>query len=252
MKHPLNEFFDTIFIISIKRNQQRLAAFLQQNSNLDVEVFEGIDGRELYPDVDHPRNFPSEFFEEHKLCYNRCKNWNKGQLGCAMSNLFVQKAIVQRQISKALILEDDAFILEERLGYFQQALDELPAGWELFYLGFNPTSRWAENPYTRLLLRFKHVLVPNFTEGMSSGNLLRRYFPVSFSERLNRPGIYGGTHAYALSYAGAKTITALDTPLQYGFDTSLMHANYHQLINSYSLKKPLIIPNDQFETSLIN
>lgn len=252
MKHPLNEFFDTVFIISIKRNQKRLDEFLNRNPNLEVEVYEGVDGKELYPEIDHAREFPPDFFEQHQLSYDRCKHWNKGQLGCAMSNVLVQKKIVQMQINKALILEDDAFLLEERFEYFKQALNELPADWELFYLGFNTTSRWSQNPYTRLLLRLKHFITPRITEGMSSGTISGRYFPVSFSARLNKPGIYGGTHAYALSYAGAKKIVALDTPLRYGFDTSLMYANYHKLINSYSLKKPLIVPNNQFETSLIN
>ncbi|MBY0476818.1 MAG: glycosyltransferase family 25 protein [Chitinophagaceae bacterium] len=252
MTHPLNTFFDKVFIISIKRNEQRLQSFLQQNPDLKVEIFDGVDGRMLFPEIDQVFKFPLYFFEQNKLSYERCKRWNKGQLGCAMSNLFLQKKIVSEQIGKALIMEDDAFIKTESLLFFQKALLELPKDWDLFYMGYNPPSRWSENLFTRQLLRIKHFIKPAFSEGLSSGALGKRYFSESFSSHLNKPGIYGGTHGYALSYEGAKKILTIDTPLQFGFDTTLMYANYHKLLNSYSLKKPLIIPNSDFVTSLIN
>ena len=87
---------------------------------------------------------------------------------------------------------------------------------------------------------------------MSSRGLGKHFLTSSFSKRLNKPGLYTGTHAYALSYEGAKKIVAIDTPLRYGFDTTFMYANYNRLINSFSLKKPLFIPNGKFDSSLVN
>lgn len=252
MPHPLNVFFDKVFIISIKRNQQRLETFIETNSDLDVEIILGIDGKELYPTIEYVSNFPMSFFEENQLSPDRCKCLNKSQLGCAMSNLLVQKEIVKRNLKNALILEDDAFLLSKELLVFQRAVLELPPGWELFYLGFNAPSKWAAHPLTRILLKIKYFIKPALISGMSSANLQKRFFLSSFSKHINLPGIYVGSHAYALSNDGAKKIIFIDTPLQYGFDTTLMHASYHKLINSYSLKKPLFIPNPIFETSLIN
>lgn len=73
MTHPLNEFFDKVFIISIKRNEQRLYSFLQENKDLQVELFEGIDGKMLFPDIEFVSQFPGYFFEQNKLSYDRCK-----------------------------------------------------------------------------------------------------------------------------------------------------------------------------------
>lgn len=252
MTHSLNAFFDKIYVISIKRNSDRLNEFLNKYSNLKVEVFQGIDGKELFPKLEFVGMFPKTFFNENKLSYDRCKIWNKGQLGCAMSNLLVQKQIVKEKLNKVLILEDDAYLIEDRIAYFQSAILELPQNWELFYLGYNPISRWSENKFTRSLLKIKHLVKPTNTHGLSSRVLNKQFFSKSYSKNLNIPGVYGGTHAYALSYEGAKKIVDLDTPLKHGFDTTLMFANYHKLIKSYSLKKQLIIPNLIYPSTLIN
>lgn len=250
--HPLNAFFDKIFIISIRRNRSRLESFLAKNCHLEVEVFNGVDGKELFPKLPYVGQFPITFFHENQLSYQRCSCLNKGQLGCAISNLLVQKTIVEKQIKKALILEDDAYLLSHRLKIFDLALHELPPDWELFYLGYTSISKWSEQPLLRFILRMKHFLKPSFVEDLSTGSLNKRVFSSNYSKTLRIPGIYTGTHAYALSLEGARKIVMLDTPLQYGFDTTLFRANYHKLINAFAMKKPLFIPDANFETSLIN
>ena len=252
MGHPLNVFFDKVFVISIHRNHQRLEMFLKSNPDLEIEIFPGIDGKELFPSIEYVCNFPMNFFVDNQLLYDRCQIWNKGQLGCAISNLMVQKEIIKRKLPKVLVLEDDAFLLINQMPHFIEATKELPDNWDLFYLGFNPISQWSEHPFKRMLLRIKYFVKPTSSNGMNSNKGQKRFLSSSFSENLNIPGIYTGTHAYALSYQGAKKIIAVDTPLQYGFDATLMHVNYNKLINSYSLKKSLFIPNQKFSTSLIN
>ncbi len=252
MIHPLNKYFDKIFLISIKRNSSRLLNFSSKYPTIEFEIFPGVDGKELFPSIEFIKDFPIDFFKTNNLSFDRCKVWNKGQLGCAMSNYLVQQEIVKRKLNKVLILEDDALLLENMLDYFQSAILELPEYWDLFYLGFNPLSKWSENSFTRFLLKLKHFIRPTITEGLSSGNLCKRYFPSSFSTKLNKPGLYGGTHAYALTYEGALKILDIDTPLKFGFDTTLMYANYNMLLKSISLKKPLFVPNPIFDTSLVN
>ena len=168
MVHELNCFFDKIFIISIKRNSKRLELFLKENPLLNVEIYTGVDGHELYPEIEYVHNFPQSFFKENKLDYDRCRTFNKGQLGCALSNRNVQERIVDLQISKTLILEDDAFYFSQNINIFKKAINELPSNWELFYLGYNPVSRWSENVFFRLLLQVKYFLLPVMVEGNKS------------------------------------------------------------------------------------
>jgi GR25 family glycosyltransferase involved in LPS biosynthesis len=166
--------------------------------------------------------------------------------------LSVQKLIIEKKLNRVLILEDDAYIIEHQLPLFKYAIAQLPQDWDLFYLGFNPISRWSENRFTRIAVKIKHFFKPSITEGLSSSSFNKQFFPQSYSKNLNIPGVYGGTHAYALSHEGAKKIVELDTPLKHGFDTTLMFANYHKLIKSFSLKKQLIIPNPIYPSTLIN
>lgn len=250
--HPLNKYFDKVFIITIGRNSHRLDTFLKKNPFLKIEIFQGIDGKELYPKIEYVYNFPKEFFIENQLDYDRCKTLNKGQLGCAMSNRNVQIEIVKLKIPKALILEDDALYLEKNLSVFCKALQEIPLNWDLFYLGYNPISKWSEVMILRIIARIKYLIFPVVVEGHRSSTLKKRFFSKRYSANLNIPGIYTGTHAYALSYEGACKTTALDTPLKHGFDTLLMYANYNNLLKAFSLKKPLFLPNSNFETTLIN
>lgn len=252
MAHQLNDFFDRIFIISIDRNKHRLDIFLKNNPGLNVEIFKGVDGKNLYPQIKNVSQFPKSFFKNQNLDFNSCSRFNKGQLGCAMSNFLVQQEIIEKKFEKVLVLEDDAFLLTENLALFTNAILELPSNWEMFYLGFNPISKWAEHRGLRFIVKLKHLIKPVNTHGMSSASFHYRFFPKHFSKSLNIPGIYFGTHAYALSYLGAQKLVELDTPLKKGFDIMLMHSNYYKLLISYSLKKQLFIPNNNFQSSLIN
>jgi len=225
--------------------------FINKHKDLELEIIKGIDGTALFPAVEFIWQFPKEFFIENNLDYKRCAGWNKGQLGCAMSNLLVQKEILHRKLSNALILEDDALLIDSNLEYFVDSIKELPKSWELFYLGYRD-SKYFANRITRALLRIHYKLSPVVIQNKAS-NVKGKYFLAeNFSKHLYKPGIYMGTHAYALSYNGAKKIVDLDSPLQYGFDTTLMHACYHNLVEGYALKEKLFQSNPKFETSLIN
>ena len=168
MAHPLNNFFDKIYIISIDRNQYRLDMFLKTNPDLTIEIFKGVDGKHLYPEIENVSQFPQSFFHENYLDYKSCSRFNKGQLGCAMSNMLVQKEIIKKKLAKVLVLEDDAFLLSKNLSIFTRATLEMPDNWELFYLGYNPISKWAEYRCLRLIMRLKFLITPVSIEGMSS------------------------------------------------------------------------------------
>ena len=180
MIHPLNQYFDQIFVISIDRNKKRLESFLRQNSGMSVEVFQGFDGKQIYPEIESISQFPSSFFIKHNLNFDRTIYWNKSQLGCAMSHYYLQKEIVKRKLLKTLILEDDSIIIKENIQPFVESCNEIPESWELFYLGYNPVSRWSENIFTRQLLRFKHFVFPVSPEVLKSGSLTNRFFQFHF------------------------------------------------------------------------
>jgi len=249
--HILNEFFDKIYVITIPRNKERLDLFLSQKKGIEIELFNGVDGKTLYPEIPFTRDFPISFFEENGISADRGRSFNKGQLGCALSNLLLQKEIVRLKLKNALILEDDAVLVPGQLDYFENAINQLPTNWELFYLGYNNMSKWTNNFFTRMILLAKYNIWPIAVEGKKSNVRGKNFFSKPYSKLLYVPGVYYGTHAYALSFAGAQKIVKIDTPLQYGYDATLMHACYNKLLNAFSLRAPLFVP-DGGETTLIN
>lgn len=248
--HPLNLFFDKIFVISIPRNKERLVSFLKNNPDIEVEIFNGIDGRELFPHISHVAQFPIDFFEDSNISYEWAKIRNKGQLGCALSHFLLRKQIFELKIKKTLIFEDDTISVLYKINYLENALRELPHDWELFYLGYTNMSRWVSNPITRGLIKLKYNLKPVSVHGKISGNPAKMFFPKSFSKHLDLAGMYTGTHAYALSLQGAEKIVNFNSPLQYGSDTGLMHACYHKIVNGFALKKQIFIPQPGVQSSL--
>jgi glycosyl transferase family 25 len=237
--HILNRIFDKIYVISIPRNKQRLDDFYKRTQGIEIELFTGVDGKRFFPEFVHITEFPQPFFKEHNLVYDEVRIFNKGQLGCAMSHINIQREIIRLKLKKVLILEDDTFILSGQLKYFEEALRELPDDWELFYLGYTNVSRWVNNPLSKILLEMKYKLKPAFLDNYRSDEKGKMFLPKSFSKHLFTPGIYTGTHAYAISGSGAQKIVDYSSPIKYLSDMALMYGCYNKIVKGFALKKPL-------------
>ncbi|WP_426577120.1 glycosyltransferase family 25 protein [Xenorhabdus stockiae] len=90
-----------IFVINLKSNSERRLTIQQQADalNLDIEFIDAVYGIQLSDD------------EISQLVYDypECR-LTKGEIGCALSHLFIYKKIISENISCALVLEDDAVL----------------------------------------------------------------------------------------------------------------------------------------------
>ncbi|PHM70362.1 lipooligosaccharide galactosyltransferase I [Xenorhabdus sp. KJ12.1] len=90
-----------IFVINIKSNLDRRLAIQRQADTLSlhIEFIDAVNGAELTD------------CEVSKLVYDypNCR-LTKGEIGCALSHLFIYEKIIKEKISHALILEDDAIL----------------------------------------------------------------------------------------------------------------------------------------------
>ncbi|MEE3652204.1 MULTISPECIES: glycosyltransferase family 25 protein [unclassified Brenneria] len=88
------------FIINLKEKVQRRENIVNQCSELglDYEIFPAINGYQL-SETDK---------KTHTLPLNMLNT--PGELGCALSHLFLYKKIIDQNIPNALILEDDALL----------------------------------------------------------------------------------------------------------------------------------------------
>jgi glycosyl transferase family 25 len=245
----LNDYFDKIFVITIPRNKQRLDALSKSLGNLKYELYNGVDGRTLYPEFEYVAEFPDSFFEENDLDKHRLSRLNKGQLGCALSNRNLQKKIVDENIGKALILEDDIYLDLENADKLDTIFKELPADWDLLYLGFTETCPQFKRPF-RLINYIHHLLVKRRITTCSNRNYLK-YYPHKYSSTLDTPGLFFGTHAYAISTEGGRKLLEHDSPLGTCYDENLMRCHYYHSLKSFSVYKK-IFRLHPFESTLNN
>ena len=101
-KNMMNTYFDKIFYINLAKDTDRNEYMLSQFQEFDITNFERYEAivYEEVPDVSLWRNF-----------IKTDEKYVKGQLGCRESMLNIIKLSKQRGYKNILILEDDAFML---------------------------------------------------------------------------------------------------------------------------------------------
>lgn len=126
---PLNEFFDQVYLLNLKRREDRLQLSKKRLEFVDLhyDTFQAVDGSVL-----------EKMWKEMKNPYFK----NPSYLGCAVSHLSIYKHAVEKGYSRILILEDDCRINTNLHNIFDtlKGYGFIEGGWDLLYLGFIPLS----------------------------------------------------------------------------------------------------------------
>ena len=103
------------FLINLERNGLRLEKAAKQLAALgiDFERFPAVDGRAL--STEQRRSHVAEF----RSRMARLNRLTPGEVGCALSHMFVLKKMIDEQIEAAVIFEDDVVLSKA----FSDALD---------------------------------------------------------------------------------------------------------------------------------
>lgn len=94
-----------VFIISLTRSADRRAMVERQMSHLgiDFEFFDAVDGKSLPSD----RLAKVDFNLARETCGH---DLSLGEVGCAMSHINIYEVMVERNIPRCVILEDDIYV----------------------------------------------------------------------------------------------------------------------------------------------
>ena len=123
-KYKLNDFFDNIFIINLKRRPDRLDKIKTKmhKYNIKYEIIEAIDGKD------------STIINMFNNLNKNSKLNNSGELGCIMSHIKAISLAIERNYKNILILEDD-ILIHKNIDSMLWKINTIPANWELLYLG---------------------------------------------------------------------------------------------------------------------
>jgi glycosyl transferase, family 25 len=224
----LQQHFDKIFVVSIPRFTERHIKVQEHLQGLSFDFFWGADKLQL--DIDKAKQAGTYDEERTKQLQRQGKSLNPGELACSLSHRMVYEEMIKHNWQKVLILEDDVLPLYDHLDELPAALNELPADWELVYLGYLKHEQVTFSLKAKqFLYKIKSALgLMNWTYSMVSHLL-----PKPYSSHLKKAGFHDCTHAYAVTLSAAKKLLAAQTPVVYRADDLLSHIILKGELNAF-------------------
>lgn len=239
----LNNYFDKIFVVSIPRFTDRHKKVAENLQGLQFEFFWGADKQEL--DGEKLRKYYDEI--RAKKLQRQGKGLNFGEIACSLSHRMVYKEMINKNLQKVLILEDDVIPRTDDLASLSQTLNELPSDWELVYLGY-----LKHETVTPALKRkqFFYKIISLFGMMAWSYKMVTNLLPRPYSTHLKKAGFHDCTHAYAITLAAANTLLAAQTPVVYRADDLLSATIMKGALNAY-ITDPKFFDQEIFNNAVI-
>lgn len=140
--------FDEIFLINLQRRTDRRDRMLYSLNELeiDVKVVHAVDGNALNSSdikilgVDLLPGYYDPFSG---------RTLTKGEVGCFLSHYYIWKEIVDMQMDKALVFEDDVRFqanFKRRVLRLMEEVEQMELDWDMIYLGRKQVNPGDEEP----------------------------------------------------------------------------------------------------------
>jgi glycosyl transferase family 25 len=210
-----NDYFDKIFIITLKRNLRRQDFVRKSLHGLKFEFVEGVDGQQL-TEAEKLRIYS---YERNKKTWPNTLSNN--EIACSLSHAQLYTRIVNEEIKRCLIFEDDAYIETKRT--MKALLQNLPENWDVVRLGFG-----IEYPLSYILEPFESVirlLMPSYRMARVKTRRVAKY--------LRTAGGHSCTVAYGVTLEGARKLLTSVYPIGTLPDNFLDISSDGKLIESY-------------------
>jgi glycosyl transferase family 25 len=222
----LQNYFDKIFVVSVPRFTDRHKRVSENLKGLSFDFFWGADKLQL-----DPAKLENVYDEATAMKMERQgKGLNTGEVACSLSHRMVYEEMIRHSWNKVLIFEDDVLPLANVLDQLPAALEELPPGWELVYLGY------LKHEKITLGLKAKQFFYRVFS-GLGlmkwSYPMVSNLLPRKYSSHLKKAGFHDCTHAYAINLEAAKKLSAAQTPVVYRADDLLSNTIMKGKLDAY-------------------
>lgn len=236
----INRFFDKVFVITLRRATDRHAHIQRELAGLQYELFFGRDKQDFTIEQVEKEGIYSEALARKHHRYG--KSMPAGMIGCSWSHAEVYQTILNKGYQKVLILEDDVVIDKKAIAFWPDVLAELPANWELLYLGFAGKETVPPLAFLKkAVYHLQHIL-----GGLNySHTTIRNLYPKKAGRLVSKAGYHDCTHAYGLTRSGAETLLRLQTPIRFFPDNLLAHAATNELVKAYIIQPKII--NQQYQ-----
>jgi GR25 family glycosyltransferase involved in LPS biosynthesis len=148
-----------IYVINLEKRKNKKDKIMNEMAKykLKANIFNGIDGEKLNLDDLEKDNVINRNYNKK----NNIKELRRGEIGCSLSHFEVWKKLLKSDKNYCLILEDDAYFVDDFKNKLNIILNEVKdSKWDILYLNENCT-RYFKNcdgkPYTKNTIRPENI-----------------------------------------------------------------------------------------------
>ncbi len=224
----LNLYYDKIFVLSIPRLTQRIARIRDQLTGLEYELFYGIDKSMISREIlETDGTYNDLAYKKH---YKKPISMNLGMICCALGHAKIYEEIINKGYKRTLILEDDIIVNTANLPQFNDIVSELPADWDLFYLGYEKNESYG---FREKIKQGFYRVFPTHAQLKLTGSIYKHFYARPFSQHINIAGFHDCTHAYSITLNAAKKLLKMQQPVIFNPDNLLAIATATGQLKSY-------------------
>lgn len=242
----LKQYFDKVLVVTIPRLTMRHQAIQQNLLGLDFEFFYGADKMEI--DFEKAKTDGTYDEASAKKLQRQGKALNHGELACSLTHRLVYAAMIKNSWKRVLILEDDAIPLLATINQLPETLQELPANWELVYLGYLKHERVTMGLKVK---QFLYKIASALGIMTWSYKMVSNLLPKPYSKHLRKAGFHDCTHAYAVTQQAAAKLLNAQTPVVYRADDLLSSTIMKGELNAF-VTEPKFFDQEIFRNASIS
>ncbi len=230
----LHQYFDKVLVMTVPRFKERHERVKERLTGIDFEFFFGADKNELDEKaIQHIYRYKPENTLAVRQVFS---SLNTGEIACSLSHRMIYQAMLDNNWQRVLILEDDVVPDYTTLPMLANCLKELPADWELFYLGYLKNEKAT---FGKKLKMFWYKVMAIFGMSRMPVSMISNVLPKQYSSCLMKAGFHDCTHAYAISQEGAQKLLEAQTPVQFRADNLLSALVLKRKLNAFISKSNL-------------
>jgi len=224
-----HQYFDKVLVLTVPRFKERQEKVMQRLDGISFDFFYGVDKNDLTEE--YVRN-NYHYDKKNSLAVRQYyPPLNNGEIACALSHRNIYQAMIDNNWKHVLIFEDDVVPDDKNISLLPATLKELPADWELFYLGYLKNENLS---FGRRLKQLWYKTMAIFSFSNMPIRMLKNRLPRHFSPYLFKAGFHDCTHAYAISLSAAKKLVKEQTPVIQRADNLLSALVLKEELNAYA------------------
>lgn len=217
----------TTYVINLDRSTARMAFMEDQleEHGLEFQRVAAVDGNELSA---------TDLRHVSVGCRVTCTS---SMIGCGLSHRKVWRDVLRKDLSHALVLEDDAVLTPDFGTRLHEALEAVPEDFDILLLGcfFLCDARREYPLHLRSVKPFMTLRKEETTW-------------VSGQTTVYVPEMFGGTHCYVVSAKGARQLLTLIPKVGYHVDMEMNHP----LLRVYAASPALARQRDMAASTIAN